>query len=102
TLLEQRLLVTVSIYPLVGPPVSASIHSLQSRLTIDNPQYFDTSRDTVATAYSLVRDIDGAPVAIMQVTSPRDIRRQGERTVRFFFIWLYFIGAGFLVIVFLT
>src|SRR5208337_3663517 len=26
TLLEQRLLVTVSIYPLVGPPVSASIH----------------------------------------------------------------------------
>ena len=41
-------------------------------------------------------------MAIVQVDSPRDIRLQGERTVRFFFIWLYFVGAGFFAVVILT
>ncbi len=101
-LLEQRLLVSVSVYPLAGSPVPESVRKVQLRLTSDNPRYFDTTRDRIASVYSLLRDIVGDPVAIVQVDSPRDIRLQGERTVRFFFIWLYFVGAGFFVVVILT
>src|SRR5271157_4311742 len=101
-LLEQRLLVTVSVYPLARAAVPESVRSVQPRLTPSSPQYIDTSQERMASVYSLLGDIDGAPVAIIQVDSPRDIRLQGERTVRFFFIWLYFVGAGFFVVVILT
>jgi two-component sensor histidine kinase/sensor domain CHASE-containing protein len=101
-LLEDRLLVTVTVYPLVGSAIPDSVRRIQPQLTQENPQYIDTSKSSVASVYSLLKDIDGQPVAIVQMDSLRDIRQQGERTVRFFFIWLYFIGAGFLAVVILT
>ncbi|MGO9307784.1 MAG: histidine kinase dimerization/phosphoacceptor domain -containing protein [Spirochaetia bacterium] len=96
-----RLLVTLSIYSLRAAIPDAVLRA-QKNLSVENPLYIDTSQDRVASVYAQLRDIDGAPVAIVQVDSPRDIRLQGERTVRFFYIWLYFVGAGFFVVVILT
>jgi two-component sensor histidine kinase/sensor domain CHASE-containing protein len=100
--LGNRLLVNVAIYALEAPLVPDSVRRVQPRLSAQNPLYIDTSLDKVASIYSLLRDMEGAPVAIAKLDSPRDIRQQGERTVKFFFIWLFFVGAGFCGVVLLT
>src|SRR5271157_1909638 len=97
----SRLLVAAEVYSL-NAAVPESARRAQEHLTPENPVFIDTTRDRIASVYSLLRDVVGDPVAIVQVDSPRDIRLQGERTVRFFFIWLYFVGAGFFVVVILT
>ena len=101
-LLGEPALITVAVYPLKGTPLPDSVLQVQPRLTPKNPLYIDTTRDSVASAYSLLKDGEEDPVAIVQVDSPRDIRRQGARTIQFFFIWLFFVGAGFCGVVLLT
>jgi two-component sensor histidine kinase/sensor domain CHASE-containing protein len=100
--LGGRLLVTVAVYPLDASAVPESVRRVQPRLTPENPLYIDTTQARMASVYSLLRDMEGAPVAVVQVDSPRDIRQQGERTVQFFFIWFYFVGACFCGVVLLT
>jgi len=65
-------------------------------------QYLDTSTARVVSIYSTLAGLAGSPVALVQVDSPRDIRNQGERTVGFFFLWLFIVGAGFCGVVLLT
>ncbi|MGA2639379.1 MAG: CHASE4 domain-containing protein [Spirochaetia bacterium] len=100
--LGNRLLVTVSVYPLEGSAVPESVRGVLPRVTPDSPVYIDTTRGGMASVYSLLRDIEGVSVAIVQVDSPRDIMQQGKRTVRFFYIWLFLVGAGFCGVVILT
>ena len=101
-LLGSRLLVTVAVYPLMGSSLPDSVLRVQPRLSTKTPVFIDTTLDSVASTYSLLRDAGENPVAIVQVDSPRDILQQGERTIQFFFIWLFFVGAGFCGVVLLT
>ena len=45
------------------------------------------NRDTVA-AYSLLRDIYGRPAMLLRADIPRTVYRQGERSLKFFFLFL--------------
>ncbi len=51
------------------------------------------------TAYTVLRDVDGTPAVLVRMQSPRDIRMQGVRTVRYFFFWLFFICIVFAAVV---
>jgi two-component sensor histidine kinase/sensor domain CHASE-containing protein len=100
--LGSRLLVHAEIHALGGSAVSEPVRRALPRLDADHPVFIDTSRDTIVNVYSLLLDVDGAPLAVVQLDSPRDIRQQGERTMRFFFIWLFFVGACFCGVVLYT
>ena len=102
TAMGSRLLVTLAVYGLDDPAVPDSVRRAKPRLTTANPLYIDTTQDTIASVFTLLRDMDDAPAAIVRVDSPRDIRQQGVTTVRYFFLWLLFIGAGFCGVVLLT
>jgi PAS domain S-box-containing protein len=45
--------------------------------------------------YSLIRDLDGQPAAIIRVDSPREIDRQGRASVSYFTLTLAIVGALF-------
>ena len=100
--LGNRLLVTLAIYPLLSNAIPDTVRHVQPRLSPENPLFIDTTQDRMASGYSLLGGLEGSPVGIIRVDSPRDIRQQGERTIQFFFIWLFFVGAGFCGVVLLT
>ncbi len=45
--------------------------------------------------YTLIRDLDGQPAAIIRVDSPREIDRQGRSSVSYFTLTLAIVGALF-------
>ncbi|NJN62851.1 MAG: response regulator, partial [Coleofasciculaceae cyanobacterium RL_1_1] len=61
------------------------------RPLITNP---DTPIEHIA-GYTLIRDLDGQPVAIIRVDSPREIDRQGRSSVSYFTLTLAIVGALF-------
>ena len=97
-----QLLVVMSVYTLNGAPLPDSARRAQEKVTAAAPLYMDTSQDRMASIFTRLDGLDGTPVALIRVDSPRDIRQQGTRTVRYFFIWLFFVGAGFCGVVLLT
>jgi two-component sensor histidine kinase/sensor domain CHASE-containing protein len=98
----SQLLLTMAVYGLNDASAPDSVRRAKARLTADTPMYMDTTQDQIASVSALLRDMADTPVAIVQVDSPRDIRQQGVRTMRYFFLWLIFIGAGFCGVVLLT
>jgi two-component sensor histidine kinase/sensor domain CHASE-containing protein len=63
--------------------------------------YLDTSRESELSAYSIMRDVTGAPAIVFRVDAPRDIHQQGVLTMRYFYAWLLFIGVVFGAVVLL-
>jgi two-component sensor histidine kinase/HAMP domain-containing protein len=63
--------------------------------------YLDTSREAELSAYSVMRDVTGAPAIVFRVDAPRDIHQQGVLTMRYFYAWLIFIGVVFCAVVLL-
>ena len=63
--------------------------------------YLDTSRESELSAYSMMRDVSGAPAIVFRVDAPRDIHQQGVLTIRYFYAWLLFIGVVFSAVVLL-
>jgi two-component sensor histidine kinase/sensor domain CHASE-containing protein len=61
----------------------------------------DTSRADRVFAYTVLRDVDGAPAVGLRVDEPRDIHRQGVLTLQYFIVWLLFIGIVFGAVVIL-
>jgi two-component sensor histidine kinase/HAMP domain-containing protein len=49
-------------------------------------------RDTIA-GYSLIRDLEGEPAAVLRVALPRSIHAQGLRTVRYITLFLTVVGT---------
>ena len=101
-LMGSQLLLSLALYGLDQSPVPESVTRAKPRLAKEESVYIDTTLDRMVSVSTLVRDIAGDPVAILQVDSPRDIRMQGVKTVRYFFLWLLFIGVGFGGVVLLT
>ncbi|HET6452702.1 MAG TPA: histidine kinase dimerization/phosphoacceptor domain -containing protein [Spirochaetia bacterium] len=97
----QQLLTTVAVYPL-DASLPDSAQKALAKLDPATRMYVDASGPTVVSSYSVVTGLDGSSMALVQVDSPRDIRDLGARTVGFFFIWLFFVGAGFGGVVLLT
>ncbi|MBK8900486.1 MAG: HAMP domain-containing protein [Anaerolineaceae bacterium] len=53
---------------------------------------------TEVASYSLIKDITRKPAYILQVKAPRDIYNYGLKSVRYFVSTLFFVGAGFLIV----
>jgi two-component sensor histidine kinase/sensor domain CHASE-containing protein len=100
--LGTQLLVRMEVYPLTGAPLPENVRRAQEKMTAASPVFMDTSQDRVASMFTRLTGPDGAPVALLRVDSPRDIRQQGTRTVRYFYIWLFFVGVAFCGVVLLT
>ena len=100
--LGRQLLMNVTLYQLDDTPLPDSALQARQRLDPVTHLYVDTSGSTVVSSYATLDDLEGRPVALIEVGSQRDIRDQGARTVRFFFIWLFVVGAGFCGVVLLT
>ena len=97
-----QLMVRISVYPINGSPLPDQARRAQEKVTAAAPIYLDTSQDRMASIFTRLDGLDGTPVALIQVDSPRDIMQQGTKTVRYFFIWLFFVGAGFCGVVLFT
>ena len=54
----------------------------------------DTPIEHIA-GYTLIRDLDGQPAALIRVDSPREIDRQGRASVSYFTLTLAIVGALF-------
>ena len=100
--MSSEFLVTMSVFPLNGSPLPESARRAQKKVAAGALFSMDTSQDRMASIFTSLDGLEGTPVALIQVDSPRDIRQQGTRTVRYFFIWLCFVGAGFCGVVLLT
>jgi two-component sensor histidine kinase/sensor domain CHASE-containing protein len=100
--MAKQLLITVSVHGMGDAAASELVRRAKPLLTEEHPLSIDTTRDRTASVFALLHDMDDVPVAIVQVDSPRDIRQQGVRTTRYFFLWLLFIGAGFCGVALLT
>ncbi len=101
-LMGTQLLLSLSLYGLDQSPVPDSVTLAKTRLAGEESVYIDTRLDRTVSVSTLVRDIAGDPVALLQVDAPRDIRMQGVRTLRYFYLWMLFIGLAFGGVVLLT
>jgi two-component sensor histidine kinase/sensor domain CHASE-containing protein len=97
-----QLVVRVKVYPLNGAPLPEAVRRAQEKVTAAAPLYMDTTQAAMASMYTALEGLDGAAAALIEVDLPRDIREQGTRTVRYFYIWLFIVGAGFCGVVLLT
>jgi sensor domain CHASE-containing protein len=97
-----QLLVRVKVYSLNGAPLPEPVRRAREKLSVAAPVYMDTTQAAMASMFTALDGLDGAPAALVQVDLPRDIREQGTRTVRYFYIWLFFVGAAFGGVVLLT
>jgi two-component sensor histidine kinase/sensor domain CHASE-containing protein len=95
TRLAYRLKLALSFIPLGGPRSTPLAEEAARSVTPENPVFLDLSRDETAAAYAVLRDTEGAPVVALQLDTPRDIHSQGERTARYFYIWMLIIGVLF-------
>jgi two-component sensor histidine kinase len=101
-LLSTRLRMSVSL-SVQGTPAPTEAAALAiGRITRDAPVALDRSLKQTVSAYAFMTDLGGLPSIVVRVDAPRDIAMQGARTVRYFFLWLVFIGAGFCGVVLLT
>jgi two-component sensor histidine kinase/sensor domain CHASE-containing protein len=100
--LGRRLLVSMEVFPLGAATVPDSVERARQRLDPQSERFLDTSRPQMASMYAVLHDVEGVPVAMLQVDTPRDIQQQGQRTLRFLFIWLVVIGVAFSAVVMLT
>ncbi len=98
----SQILITLAVYGVDEPTVPDAVRRAKPRLAADSTVYIDTRLNMIASVFATLRDMDDNPAAIVQIDSPRDIRMQGVWTVRYFFLWLLFIGAGFGGVVLLT
>ncbi|MGA2479290.1 MAG: CHASE4 domain-containing protein [Spirochaetia bacterium] len=75
-------------------PVSDAEKAAQSAPP-GEPPAIDTRRADRVYAYTVLRDTEGVPAVGIRVDEPRDINQQGELTLRYFIVWLLFIGIVF-------
>ncbi|MGD1902496.1 MAG: response regulator [Geitlerinemataceae cyanobacterium] len=82
------------------PDENGELRTPQRADRIFRPLYFLTSNETLEhiAGYTLLRDLDNAPVAIVRVDSPREIDRQGRVSVSYFTLTLAIVGALFSVL----
>jgi two-component sensor histidine kinase len=100
--LSARLLLSAHLSALNGASLPDDATRAVARITAQAPIALDTSRTDTVSAFTVLRDIENTPAVVVQVDSARDIRMQGEKTVRYFFLWLLFIGVGFCGVVLIT
>ena len=92
--LGKRLLVPLKIYRLdsVLPP---KVARARNRLSDSAPRVLDVSNRQEASMYAMLTDVEHTPAAILQVDAPRDIQQQGDRSLRFLYLWLVVTGIAF-------
>jgi two-component sensor histidine kinase/sensor domain CHASE-containing protein len=100
--LGLHLLVSMKIFPLDGSPLPDEVARVRGKLSPEVQRSLDTSNPRMASMYALLSDVEHNPAAILKVDTPRDIQQQGERTLKFLFIWLLVIGAALCGVVMLT
>jgi two-component sensor histidine kinase/sensor domain CHASE-containing protein len=101
--LADQLRISLALIPLGAPGTPAKATDAARSVAPGGPPLLDTSDEDVVTAYSVVRDVDGNPAVALRVDAPRDIHRQGQETMRYFYLWFLVIGVVFcgVVIIFI-
>jgi len=100
--LGRHLLVSMGVFQLGAASLPDPVARAQQKLDPESERFLDTSHPQVASMYAALHDVEGVPIAVLQVDTPRDIQGQGQRTLRFLFIWLLVIGVAFCGVVLLT
>jgi two-component sensor histidine kinase/sensor domain CHASE-containing protein len=99
--MSSRLMISIHATPLSAATDAGSAEALR-HITASAPMYLDTrNRDTLS-AYAVLNDVEKTPSVLVRVDSPRDIYRQGQWTLSYFYFWLLFIGVAFCAVVLLT
>ena len=99
--ISSRLLIAVHLSPLGAVTDPASTAAV-GRISSTSPFSLDTSRTDIVSGYAVMSDVERTPSIVVRVDAPRDIFRQGQRTLSFFYFWVLFIGVGFCGVVLLV
>ncbi|MFI5367506.1 MAG: CHASE4 domain-containing protein, partial [Spirochaetia bacterium] len=101
--LAGRLRISLEVLSLDNPRLERKTADAVRAMAPGSPPYLDRSREDLVSAYALIRDVDGQPAVALRVTAPRDIHRQAERTMEYFYAWLLVIVVifGAVVLIFI-
>ena len=99
--LAESLRTSIAITPIgTRQPVSETERAAQNTQP-GSPPVIDARSEDRIYAYTVLRDTEGVPAVGVRVDEPRDIHQQGELTLRYFIVWLLFIGIVFGAVVIL-
>jgi signal transduction histidine kinase len=80
---------------LVGPGLDPERRRIVGLLAGGGKIHIRHRGDRFTTGYALLKDVKGRPAALLEIRTPRDIWRQGLRTV--VYLLVFFSGTGVLV-----
>lgn len=100
--IQEKAHLKFSIFPLSdAQSLPADVLLARDRLSETDPIFVrPLSADAIA-AYSSLRDIDGNPSLIIRADSPRDIHREGQKSLGYLMVSLLLAGLAFGVIMLL-
>jgi two-component sensor histidine kinase/sensor domain CHASE-containing protein len=99
--LAQRTRFAVSLEPLSSPEMPKDYRDAESRISSFSPVLMRPLTVNTVAGYTLLRDITGAPVLMARIVVPRDIDREGFKTLVYFMISISVIGVVFGAVVLL-
>ena len=91
--LTESLLLPLKIHP-AGDSLPENLREMLDSVTSAEKGFLSRPvSPEVITGFSVLRDIDGLPAALLEISSLRSIFLQGKRTVLQFFLWLALFGG---------
>lgn len=91
--LSESLLLPLRIHPAVESLPKDLQEILDAATSSENGFVSRTVSPEMIAGFSVLRNIDGTPAALVEITSRRSIFLQGKRTVLQFFLWLALFGG---------
>ena len=92
----SRATVGLSLFPASDEALPASIESAIGRLSSSEKSVEWEFTDDLVRSHELLRDIHGAPAALLEVHTPRKITRIGARTIQLAMLFLFLAAAIFI------
>jgi len=92
--LAHSLRLAVTFFSLTDPALPADSARALASLSRETPLVLDTAREDVVTGSAIVLGGSGASL-LVRIDLPRDIHAQGEKTLRYFMVWLVLTGIIF-------
>jgi two-component sensor histidine kinase/sensor domain CHASE-containing protein len=97
--ISRGLALAIGLEPLQGSRLSPAEEKALSVISPSEPLAVDTTNGSILTAWTVLSGAANEPAVLLRVDTPRDIRTQGVKTIRYFLVWLVIVGAAFAAVV---
>lgn len=96
--LSDKLHLTISLQRLSDTNLPKDLQTAARALQDGSELFSNPLSETQIGGYSLIQDVDGNPILILEVQMPREVYAQGQASINYFLLALFIIGIVFAIL----